>query len=300
MRLHVNLSSNWILDIEMREYHARRRSGFLHRRQRRRGRRAGPAPRALRLLRRRPRSRPLARLRGRYGLRRGRLSPALLERSAHHRRRPSRWTGRQQLRPRRRRQHQFITPRFCPRFHPSDSPGTHLDGVAADWPITYEDLEPYYEQMEREYPVSGPAALSLGQAARLPLCAAPGRHGRPDARSRAASSWASRSWPAARSPSRPARSASARTASCAASACWAARSAPRAASWSSHIPDAIEHGAEIRTRLHGLRDDRRRATAGRPASATTAPTGWAGDRGRTAGAGRSSWPATPSRPRACC
>lgn len=52
---------------------------------------------------------------------------------------------------------------FCPRFHPSDFRVKSLDGVAADWPISYDDLEPYYEQMEREYPVSGPAHWPWGK-----------------------------------------------------------------------------------------------------------------------------------------
>jgi choline dehydrogenase-like flavoprotein len=52
---------------------------------------------------------------------------------------------------------------FCPRLHPSDFRVRTLDGVAADWPISYEDLEPYYEQMEREYPVTGPARYPWGK-----------------------------------------------------------------------------------------------------------------------------------------
>ena len=52
---------------------------------------------------------------------------------------------------------------FCPRLHPSDFRVRTLDGVADDWPITYEDLEPYYEQMEREYPVAGPARFPWGK-----------------------------------------------------------------------------------------------------------------------------------------
>lgn len=52
---------------------------------------------------------------------------------------------------------------FCPRFHPSDFRVKTQDGMAADWPISYEDLEPYYEQMEREYPVSGPAYYPWGK-----------------------------------------------------------------------------------------------------------------------------------------
>jgi choline dehydrogenase-like flavoprotein len=52
---------------------------------------------------------------------------------------------------------------FCPRLHPSDFRERSLDGVAVDWPISYDDLEPYYERMEREYPVSGPAHFPWGK-----------------------------------------------------------------------------------------------------------------------------------------
>ena len=52
---------------------------------------------------------------------------------------------------------------FCPRLHPSDFRVRTLDGVADDWPITYEDLEPYYARMEREYPVAGPAHFPWGK-----------------------------------------------------------------------------------------------------------------------------------------
>lgn len=52
---------------------------------------------------------------------------------------------------------------FCPRLHPSDFQVKSLDGVAADWPLAYEDLEPYYQAMEREYPVSGPRRYPWGK-----------------------------------------------------------------------------------------------------------------------------------------
>lgn len=42
-----------------------------------------------------------------------------------------------------------------PRFHPSDFRVRQLDGVADDWPITYKDLEPYYDQNDREMGVAG-------------------------------------------------------------------------------------------------------------------------------------------------
>ncbi len=52
---------------------------------------------------------------------------------------------------------------FTPRLHPSDFRVKTENGVAVDWPIAYDDLEPYYEQMEREYPVSGPAHYPWGK-----------------------------------------------------------------------------------------------------------------------------------------
>ena len=42
-----------------------------------------------------------------------------------------------------------------PRFHPSDFRVKTLDGVADDWPLTYEELEPYYDLNDRMLGVSG-------------------------------------------------------------------------------------------------------------------------------------------------
>ena len=42
---------------------------------------------------------------------------------------------------------------FTPRLHPSDFEVYTRDGVGADWPITYDDIKPYYEQLEIEMPV---------------------------------------------------------------------------------------------------------------------------------------------------
>ena len=44
---------------------------------------------------------------------------------------------------------------YTPRFHPSDFQTQTLDGVGADWPLRYEDLRPYYEDIEGELPVAG-------------------------------------------------------------------------------------------------------------------------------------------------
>ncbi len=45
---------------------------------------------------------------------------------------------------------------FTPRFHPSDFEVYTRDGVGVDWPISYRDLRPYYELLELEMPVAGP------------------------------------------------------------------------------------------------------------------------------------------------
>jgi choline dehydrogenase-like flavoprotein len=44
---------------------------------------------------------------------------------------------------------------YAPRFHPSDFRTRSLDGVGQDWPITYWDLRKHYERVERELPVAG-------------------------------------------------------------------------------------------------------------------------------------------------
>lgn len=51
---------------------------------------------------------------------------------------------------------------FAPRFHPSDFRVYTQDGLGADWPISYWDLKPYYELLEREIPVAGPAWFPWG------------------------------------------------------------------------------------------------------------------------------------------
>lgn len=51
---------------------------------------------------------------------------------------------------------------FTPRLHPSDFRTHSLDGVGIDWPLSYDDLKPYYELMELEMPVSGPAYFPWG------------------------------------------------------------------------------------------------------------------------------------------
>jgi choline dehydrogenase-like flavoprotein len=107
-----------------------------------------------------------------------------------------------------------------PRFHPSDFEVRTRDGVAADWPIGYHELAPYYAAVELELPVAGqhwPWGDPHGYPhAPHPVSAAAGvlwnAHGKRESRC------ASGPWP-----SRTARSATALAASIAASACRAAR-----------------------------------------------------------------------------
>jgi len=44
---------------------------------------------------------------------------------------------------------------YTPRFHPSDFRTLSQDGVGADWPISYAELKSHYEEVERELPVAG-------------------------------------------------------------------------------------------------------------------------------------------------
>ncbi|MFD3000916.1 GMC oxidoreductase [Pontibacter toksunensis] len=43
-----------------------------------------------------------------------------------------------------------------PRFMPSDFKMKSLYGIASDWPLQYEELEPYYDQVEHSMSISGP------------------------------------------------------------------------------------------------------------------------------------------------
>lgn len=48
------------------------------------------------------------------------------------------------------------------RFHDVDFKSRTLDGVGEDWPINYDDLEPYYSRNEKEIAVSGPKHFPWG------------------------------------------------------------------------------------------------------------------------------------------
>lgn len=45
---------------------------------------------------------------------------------------------------------------YALRMHRSDFEIRTRDGVASDWPLSYEDLEPYYDEVERELGIAGP------------------------------------------------------------------------------------------------------------------------------------------------
>ncbi|MGH9327458.1 MAG: GMC family oxidoreductase [Terriglobia bacterium] len=51
---------------------------------------------------------------------------------------------------------------FTPRLHPSDFHIYSEDGIGADWPISYADLKPYYGLLEKEMPVAGPPYFPWG------------------------------------------------------------------------------------------------------------------------------------------
>lgn len=56
-----------------------------------------------------------------------------------------------------------------PRFHPADFRTYSTEGVGTDWPIGYDDLRPYYAQVEREMGVSGNCGPFAPEPYDLPL-----------------------------------------------------------------------------------------------------------------------------------
>ncbi|HVE76098.1 MAG TPA: GMC family oxidoreductase [Actinomycetota bacterium] len=52
------------------------------------------------------------------------------------------------------------------RFWPEDFQRKSIDGVGEDWPITYNDLEPYYDRVELEMSLSGPETMPWGPKTR--------------------------------------------------------------------------------------------------------------------------------------
>jgi choline dehydrogenase-like flavoprotein len=132
------------------------------------------------------------------------------------------------------------------RAMPSDFRVRTLDGVADDWPISYEDLQPFYEQNDIDFGVSG-----LGGDPAYPLGAAPPlpphpihKNGRKmaEALNRLGWHW----WPGSNAiPSRPYRGQEqcVRYGICRMGCPQGAKSSTHL----SHFPDAQKHGAQIIT-----------------------------------------------------
>ena len=144
------------------------------------------------------------------------------------------------------------------------SASTREDGVGVDWPMRYEDLKPYYELLEQEMPVAGPAYFPWGDPHGYPYGPHP-MGGVGDALIRGCTKLGIGVSPAARWRSSRARAATGRTASIAASASRAARSARSRRTLITHVPDAIEHGAEIRDHCMVGADRHRSRAAASPA-----------------------------------
>jgi choline dehydrogenase-like flavoprotein len=134
-----------------------------------------------------------------------------------------------------------------PRMLPSDFRVRTLDGVADDWPLTYEDLLPWYQECERQFAVSGlvgdPAYPD--EDADFPLPPLPLRaHGLRVARAHNELGW--HWWPQPNAiPSRPYRglNACAQRGTCTAGCPEGAKASVDLSHW----PEALRLGAELRT-----------------------------------------------------
>jgi choline dehydrogenase-like flavoprotein len=56
-----------------------------------------------------------------------------------------------------------------PRFHVNDFRTASVDGVGVDWPLTYDDLVPYYDQIERDFGVAGETGENPWEGPRGPF-----------------------------------------------------------------------------------------------------------------------------------
>jgi choline dehydrogenase-like flavoprotein len=132
------------------------------------------------------------------------------------------------------------------RFAPSDFRVRTLDAIADDWPLAYEDLEPYYDFIDVEMGVSGlggDPAYPPGSAPPLPPLPI-GKLGRKAAKGMNALGW--HWWPGTQAiPSRPyrGRSQCTRRATC----MLGCPEQAKASTDLTHWPDAIAHGARLVT-----------------------------------------------------
>ena len=133
---------------------------------------------------------------------------------------------------------------YTPRFHPSDFETASLDGVGADWPITYEDLRPYYQAIEEELPVSG-QSWPWGDPHRYPYSPQPlGGNGEVFARGAHALGIETRIGPVAIANGRFGNRPHCIYRGFCLQGC---KVNAKASPLITHIPDALAHGAEIRS-----------------------------------------------------
>jgi choline dehydrogenase-like flavoprotein len=141
---------------------------------------------------------------------------------------------------------------------PSDFRVRTMDGVADDWPLTYEDLAPYYEQVELDFGVSGLAgdpAFPAGKGPPLPP-APLGRMGQRVARAHNRLGW--HWWPAPNAiATRPYRSLSACTQR--ATCMWGCVEGAKGSVDRTHWPLNLSHGVQLITgaRVRRLETDAR-------------------------------------------
>jgi choline dehydrogenase-like flavoprotein len=133
-----------------------------------------------------------------------------------------------------------------PRLLPSDFRVRTLDGVADDWPITYADLQPYYEQTDREFGVAGLGGdPAYPEGAEPPLPPLPiGNAALRVARAHVQLGW--HWWPGTNSVlSAPyeGRRACSQWGAC----LWGCPEGAKATTDLTHWPDAIAHGAKLIT-----------------------------------------------------
>ena len=184
---------------------------------------------------------------------------------------------------------------YTPRFHPSDFETRTRDGVGADWPISYEELQARTtSSVERELPVAG-QDWPWGDPHRYPHAPHPLVRRAPSApgRARAPRGIEMRVGPVAiTNGTFGNRPHCIYRGFCLQGCKVNAKASPLV----THLPDAIEHGVEVRADSHGRRASRstrpgalhrRDATCATGASASSAPP-------------PSRSPATRSRRRGCC
>ena len=134
---------------------------------------------------------------------------------------------------------------YCPRFHPSDFEVRTRDGVAEDWPISYQDLKPHYERLELELPVAGDR-WPWGDPHRYPHTAHPIAGGAEVARGGARKLGIDMRVGPVGITNGAFGNRLAHVASTAAFCLQGCKVNAKASPLVTHIPDAIEHGAEFR------------------------------------------------------